>query len=122
MNDGQSTSEEREADKLSEIPTPKEPEKSKSKGLLVATELGFTLAVSTCVFGFIGYWVGQNLIKNQAASFFLLIGGIILGFAYGIYRMVQVSERMSAQAKELAQAQKKLDAGTSKEKSSEDAT
>ncbi len=96
MNDRKVPSELQEAEMLAA----NEPSKAPTKGIIVATELGFTLAVATCVCGFIGYWVGQNVIKNSAAAFFLLVGGIIVGFAFGIYRMVQVSERMSAASKQ----------------------
>lgn len=74
--------------------------KPQPKALLVATELGFALVISTCICGFIGYWIGQQF-HNQALAFFLMVGGIIVGFGLGIYRMVKVSERMSSTPKKL---------------------
>ncbi len=65
---------------------------------VVASQWGVNLTVLTCLFGYAGFWVGQQM-HNNAASFFLTLLGIILGFIAGLYRMIKASEALKRVAK-----------------------
>ncbi len=60
---------------------------------VVASQWGVNLTVLTCLFGYAGFWIGQQM-HNNAVSFFLTLLGIILGFAAGLYRMIKASEAL----------------------------
>lgn len=65
---------------------------------MVASQWGMNLTVLTCLFGYVGYWLGQQM-HNNALSFFLTLLGIILGFIAGIYRMIKGSEALKRKQK-----------------------
>ncbi len=65
---------------------------------VVASQWGVNLTVLTCLFGYAGFWLGQQM-HNNAMSFFLTLLGIILGFIAGIYRMIKGSEALKRKQK-----------------------
>ncbi|MDX2108517.1 MAG: AtpZ/AtpI family protein [Candidatus Melainabacteria bacterium] len=65
---------------------------------VVASQWGVNLTVLTCLFGYAGFWLGQQM-HNNALSFFLTLLGIILGFIAGIYRMIKGSEALKRKQK-----------------------
>jgi len=79
------TEESREKAELSPVASP--------PGWVLASQWGLNLTVLTCVFGYAGYWVGERL-GSMAASFFLMVLGIIIGFAAGLYRMIKATEKL----------------------------
>lgn len=70
---------------------------------VIASQWGVNLTVLTCLFGYAGFFVGQQM-HNNALSFFLTLLGIILGFIAGIYRMIKGSEALKRKQKSDKQA------------------
>jgi uncharacterized membrane protein required for colicin V production len=60
-------------------------------GLALAGEWGITLVVLTCLGGFAGYWLGQQ-IQSSAISILLVLVGLTAGFVLGVMRMLKVQE------------------------------
>lgn len=74
-------------------------------GLILATQWGANIVVLTCVLGYAGFFIGEQL-AGKTASFFLTLIGIMLGFTAGIWRMVKATEKMKKKS-ESTQSDKK---------------
>ena len=72
-------------------------ESSSPSGLILATQWGANIVVLTCVLGYAGYFIGGQL-NNNALAFFLTLGGIMLGFSAGVWRMVKATEKMKSKS------------------------
>ncbi len=63
-------------------------------GWMVASGWGMSLVMFTCVLGFAGYWVGDKL--GGYWSIILLLLGLVVGFALGLFKIYRESEKLNA--------------------------
>lgn len=69
--------------------------KSGPSGWAVASQMGLNLVALTCVFAALGYFAGE-LIGGGFWSISLLLLGMVIGFAGGLYKVYKDSEALNA--------------------------
>jgi hypothetical protein len=68
---------------------------------LQASQWGASLVGLTCFLGFGGYWIGEKL-GGGFLSIGLLLGGLLVGFSGGLYRIYKASESMGGKPKDVS--------------------
>ena len=60
----------------------------------MAYQWGTALVAYTCVFGLIGYYLGDRILGGKYGSLGLMMVGIVGGFSVAIYQIFKTSQRI----------------------------